>query len=151
MMNKTKFCAVIFTYSMILGTTIVSAADTTFESAVVMQAPPGAPTSHSGFKTLKKQVVELGSEIPGMEGRELRIRLMTINPGGNIKVHNHKNRPAAFYVIQGVTTITYGDGTVKSFPVGSMGYADKNTTHWHRNDGNETVVFLAADIFQQKK
>ena len=151
MMNKTTFGAVFFTYSMILGTTIVNATDTTFESAVVTQAPPGAPTSHKGIKTLKKQVVELGSEIPGMEGRELRIRLLTIEPGGYIKVHSHKNRPAAFYVIQGVTTITYGDGTVKRFPVGSMGYADKNTTHWHRNEGKETVVFVAADIFQPKK
>lgn len=150
-MKKTTFGAVVLTYSMILGTTIPSAADTTFESAAVTQSPPGAPTSHKGFETLKKQVVELGPEIPGMEGRELRIRLLTIEPGGDIKVHSHKNRPAAFYVIQGATTITYGDGTVKRFPVGSMGHADKNTTHWHHNNEGEPVVFLAADIFQAKK
>ena len=81
----------------------------------------------------------------------MRIRLMSIEPGGNIKVHNHINRPAVFYVIQGETTVTYGDGTVQRFPVGSMGYADKNTTHWHKNNGNEAVIFLAADIFQPKK
>jgi len=151
MIKKTTFSAVALTCCMILGTTIACATDTTFESPADMKPPPGAPTSHKGFKTLKKQVVELGPEIPGMEGRQLRIRLLTIEPGGHIKVHNHKNRPAAFYVIQGATTVTYGDGTVKRFPVGSTGYADKNTTHWHQNNEKEPVVFLAADIFQPQK
>ncbi|MES9956749.1 MAG: cupin domain-containing protein [Sedimenticola sp.] len=111
----------------------------------------GAPETNRGFSTLLKQAVELGQEIPGMDGRQLRLRLLTIEPGGHIKVHSHKNRPAAFYVIRGATTITYGDGTVKRFPAGSMGYADKNTVHWHRNNGSESVVFVAADIFQPKK
>lgn len=115
-----------------------------------MKPPPRAPTSHKGFKTLTKQVVELGPEIPGMEGRQLRLRLLTIEPGGHLKVHSHKNRPAAFYVIQGTTTVTYGDGTVKRFPVGSMGYADRNTIHCHQDNEEEPVVFVAADIFRPK-
>lgn len=149
MMKTTTFGAIVLAHSMILGMTIASAADTTFESAAV-QPPPGAPTSHKGFEAVKKQVVDLGSEIPGMEGRELRLRLLKIEPDGNIKVHSHKNRPAIFYVIQGETTITYGDGTVKSFPTGSMGFANKDTVHWHTNNGKEPVVFVAADIFQPK-
>ncbi|TNF91575.1 MAG: cupin domain-containing protein [Gammaproteobacteria bacterium] len=111
----------------------------------------GAPANNKGFETIKKQTVDLGSEIPGMESRQLRIRLLTIEPGGHIKVHSHKNRPAAFYVIQGATTIIYGDGTVKRFPAGTMGYANKNTVHWHRNNEKEPAVFVAADIFQSEK
>ena len=150
LINKRTIVTVILAVTPAFGTAIGSAADTTFESAAV-EPPPGAPTEHKGFETLKKQVVDLGPEIAGMEGRQLRIRLMTIEPGGQIKVHSHKNRPAAFYVIGGETTITYGDGAVKSFPAGSMGYADKNTVHWHQNNGKERLVFLAADVFQPKK
>lgn len=95
--------------------------------------------------------MDLGTEIPGMEGGQLRLRLLTIEPGGHIKVHSHKNRPATFYVIQGETTITYADGMVKHFPAGSMGFADKETVHWHKNNEQELLIFVAADIFQPKK
>lgn len=108
----------------------------------------GAPTDDKDFKTLMKQAVPLEHEIPGMENRQLRIRLLTIEPGGHIKVHSHKNRPAAFYVIQGATTIIYGDGTVKRFTAGSMGVANKDTVHWHKNNEKVPVVLVAADIFQ---
>ena len=150
LINKRTIVTAILAVTPAFGTAIGSAADTTFESAAV-EPPPGAPTEHKGLETLKKQVVDLGSEIPGMEGRELRLRLLKIEPGGHIKVHSHKNRPAVFYVIQGETTITYGDGAVKSFPTGSMGFANKDTVHWHQNNGKEPVVFVAGDIFQPKK
>ena len=111
----------------------------------------GAPTKHQGFKTVKKQLVDLDGQIPGMEGRQLRVRLLTIQPGGHIKVHKHTNRPAAFYVISGATTITYGDGSTKRFPAGTTGYATVDTIHYHKNNENEPVVFVAADIIQPKK
>lgn len=111
----------------------------------------GAPTKHQGFKTVKQQEVALDGQIPGMEGRKLRVRLLTIEPGGHIKVHKHSNRPAAFYVISGATTITYGDGSTKRFPAGTTGYATVDTIHYHKNNENEPAVFVAADIVQPKK
>ena len=136
-----------------VGTAILAATVGFGAAAAIAADGPlvqGAPTSNKGFSTPQKQVVDLQSEIPGMESRQLRLRLLTIEPGGHIKVHSHKNRPAAFYVIQGATTITYGDGTVKRFPAGSMGHANKNTVHWHRNNEKVTAIFVAADIFQPK-
>jgi len=111
----------------------------------------GAPTEHQGFTTPAKQEVDLTGQIPGMEGRKLRVRLLTIAPGGHIKVHSHKNRPAAFYVVSGATTITYGDGTTKRFPAGSTGYATVDTVHYHMNNEKVPAVFVAADIIQPKK
>lgn len=111
----------------------------------------GAPTKHQGFKTVKKQQVDLAGQIPGMEGRQLRVRLLTIQPGGHIKVHKHTNRPAAFYVISGATTITYGNGTTKRFPAGTTGFATVDTIHYHKNNEKEPAVFVAADIIQPKK
>ncbi|MDH5631573.1 MAG: cupin domain-containing protein [Gammaproteobacteria bacterium] len=111
----------------------------------------GGPTKHQGFNTVKKQEVDLDGQIPGMEGRKLRVRLLTIDPGGHIKSHSHKNRPAAFYVISGATTVTYEDGTTRRFPAGTTGYATVDTVHYHRNNENEPAVFVAADIIQPKK
>lgn len=141
--NKFTICTAVLTVTIVFNTGSSVARD--------MLVVQGAPTNNKGFQTLKKQILNLRTEIPGIGSRQLRIRLLTIEPGGHIKVHSHANRPAAFYVIQGATTITYGDGTVKRFSAGNMGYANKNTVHWHRNIEKEPVVFLAADIFQPKQ
>ena len=38
--------------------------------------------------------VDLGPEIAGMAGRQLRMRLVTIEPGGVFgPIHDHKGRP----------------------------------------------------------
>jgi quercetin dioxygenase-like cupin family protein len=109
-----------------------------------------APTGNQGFTATKVQTVDLGPEIPGMEGRQLRFRLLTIEPGGHIGIHSHKDRPAVVYFLQGTSTVTMGDGTVKMLHAGDTGTATKDTTHWHRNDGKEPVVFVAVDILHKK-
>ena len=109
----------------------------------------GAPTADKGVETVMQEAIDLDGEIPGMGSRQLRMRLITIQPGGHISVHGHRNRPAAFYVIQGATTVMYGDGTVKRFVAGSMGRANRKTVHWHRNNEKQPVVLVASDIFQQ--
>jgi len=112
---------------------------------------PVAPKDHKGFKATVKQVVDLGPEIEGMKGRQLRMRLLTIDPGGYIGVHSHKDRPAVVYFLQGTDTVTFEDGTVKLFRPGDTSFANKNTTHWHRNDGQEPVVLVAVDVFHHAK
>jgi quercetin dioxygenase-like cupin family protein len=51
--------------------------------------------------------VDLGREIEGMAGRQLRMRLVTIEPGGVFgPIHDHRDRPGIVYVLQGtITTI----------------------------------------------
>ena len=49
--------------------------------------------------------VDLGPEIEGMAGRRLRMRMVTIEPGGVFgPVHDHKGRPGTVYVLQGTIT-----------------------------------------------
>ena len=45
--------------------------------------------------------VDLGREVQGMEGRQLRMRMVTIEPGGVFgPIHDHKGRPGTVYVLQ---------------------------------------------------
>ena len=106
-----------------------------------------APDSNQGFSATPKQVVDLGPEIDGMEGRQLRMRLITIEPGGHNAIHSHADRPVVVYFLQGTDTVTFGDGTEQSFRPGDTSFANKDTTHWHRNDGEEPVLFIAVDVF----
>ena len=49
--------------------------------------------------------VDLAREIEGMERRQLRMRLVTIEPGGVFgPIHDHKDRPGTVYILQGTIT-----------------------------------------------
>src|SRR5690606_16057763 len=73
-------------------------------AAFVMASTPQAqegPKDNKGFNTLKSEIVDLGPEIAGMEGRQLRLRLLQIEPGGHIGIHSHQDRPAVVYFLKG--------------------------------------------------
>jgi len=118
---------------------------------LVANSQEATPKDNKGFKQTVMQAVDLGSEIEGMQGRQLRMRMLTIEPGGYIGMHSHKDRPSVVYFLQGTDTVTLEDGTVKVFQPGDTTTANKDTTHWHRNDGKEPVVLIAVDVFHNAK
>lgn len=117
----------------------------------VANSQQAAPKDNQGFKTTKTEIVDLGPEVEGMQGRQLRMRVLTIEPGGHIGIHSHKDRPAVVYFLQGMDTVTFEDGTVKHLQPGDTASATKDTTHWHRNDGKEPVILIAVDILHVVK
>ena len=49
--------------------------------------------------------LDLGPELEGMAGCQLRMRMVTIEPGGVFgPIHDHKGRPGMVYVLQGTIT-----------------------------------------------
>lgn len=121
--------------------------------ATVSAADPiaDAPKEHIGFKTLKTEVVDLGPEIGGMAGRQLRLCVLSVAPGGHIGVRSHQARPSVVYAVQGIDTITVGDGSKTILKPGDTTSATKDTTHWHKNEGNEEVRLPAVDVFNAEK
>jgi len=115
------------------------------------EAAESAPKDNAGFKATVIQTIDLGPEIEGMGGRELRMRILRIEPGGHIGIHSHKDRPIVAYFLKGEDTVIFADGTTKRFRPGDSSLATKNTTHWHRNDGKEPVELISVDIFHKKK
>jgi quercetin dioxygenase-like cupin family protein len=109
------------------------------------------PQGNKGFTASKTTVVELGPEIDGMAGRQLRMRMLTIAPGGHIGIHSHKNRPAVVYFMQGTDEVGLADGSKKVMHPGATSMATSSTTHYHRNIGKDDVVLIAVDIFTPKK
>ncbi|MDF1794088.1 MAG: cupin domain-containing protein [Thalassobaculaceae bacterium] len=93
------------------------------------------------------QSVDLGKEIPGMEGRTLRMRKVTMLPGGALPLHSHTDRPAIVYVLEGrvrehypadKAPIVYGAGDVRTEQAG--------VDHWIENIGDTPVVGVVVDI-----
>ena len=107
-----------------------------------------APTETKGVTQKLLAAVDLGPEIDGMGGRQLRMRMVTVEPGGVFGIHNHKDNPGMVYILQGKLTEHRGD-VAKEYGPGEFWSESKETTHWLENKGTIPVVFIPVDIFKQ--
>ena len=90
--------------------------------------------------------VDLGPEIEGMAGYQLRMRRFTIEPGGVFgPLHDHRGRPGIVYVLEGSITDHRG-GVVTDYGPGLGWPEDRHTTHWLENRGTTPAVEISIDI-----
>ena len=91
--------------------------------------------------------IDLGKQPVHIEGRELRFRKLTIEPGGIVPWHSHDDRPALIFVQQGEIVeyasncevpITHKAGDIRPEVFG--------TSHWWKNLGKETVILYVGDV-----
>lgn len=96
-------------------------------------------------------MVDLGPEIEGMAGRQLRMRLVTMDPGAIFgPLHDHKDRPGIVYILQGTIT-DHRDGEATEYGPGLGWHEDKNTLHWLENRGTTPAVEVSVDIVRAPK
>jgi quercetin dioxygenase-like cupin family protein len=96
--------------------------------------------------------IDLAPKGGNFKGQLLRMRKLTIAPGGVVPWHEHSERPANIYVISGTieeyranceVPIVHKAGEV------AMEFG-KGFAHWWKNKGAEPVVLISADIFKDK-
>jgi len=114
-------------------------------TAVGQQSPP---KDNKGLAVEKTVTRDLGGEIEGMQGRQLRLRVLKLEPGGVIGLHSHKDRPGVGYILQGTLTEHRDGGAMKDHSAGEVLSSGKETTHWEENKGKTPVVVIGADIFK---
>ena len=93
--------------------------------------------------------IDLGTEIEGMEGRQLRMRKFTFEPGAVFgPLHDHVGRPGTVYILQGAITDNRAGITTDYGP--GLGWPeDRNTLHWLENRGAVPAVEISVDIVTQ--
>lgn len=93
--------------------------------------------------------VDLGPEIEGMAGRVLRMRMVTIEPGGVFgPLHDHKDRPGVVYILQGTIT-DHRNGIATDYGPGAGWPEDRETVHWLENRGSIQAIEISVDIVRQ--
>jgi quercetin dioxygenase-like cupin family protein len=107
-----------------------------------------APTENKGVKVGPPTALDLAGQVDGLEGRQLRLRVVTVEPGGIAAVHSHKGRPALAYIAQGTLTEHREGSPAKEHGVGDSFIEDKDTVHWAENKGSEPAVVVAVDLFK---
>jgi len=94
------------------------------------------------------RTVDLGPEIEGMAGRQLRMRMFTFEPGAVFgPIHDHKDRPGIVYILQGKIT-DHRNGVATDYGPGAGWPEDRNTTHWLENRGTVPAVEISVDIIR---
>lgn len=100
----------------------------------------------NGVKVNLLATLDLGAELEGMAGHQLRMRMFTIEPGGVVgPMHDHKDRPGMVYILQGTIT-DHRNGVATEYGPGVGWPEDKNTLHWLENRGTEAAVEISVDI-----
>jgi quercetin dioxygenase-like cupin family protein len=109
----------------------------------------GAPET-KGVTVKLLATVDLGPEIEGMVRRQLRMRLVTIEPGGVFgPIHDHRGRPGTVYILQGTIT-DHRDGVATDYGPGVGWPEDRTTTHWLENRGTIQAVEISVEIVGQE-
>ncbi len=114
-----------------------------------MSDEQGVPETR-GVKSELLATVDLGSEVEGLEGRQLRMRMFTFEPGAVFgPLHDHIGRPGTVYILQGTIT-DHRDGIATEYGPGLGWPEDRNTVHWLENRGTDTAVEISVDVIAQE-
>jgi quercetin dioxygenase-like cupin family protein len=110
---------------------------------------PNHPTAPSNVTDDVIGSVDLGAEI-GVQGRDLRLRRLVVQPGGIVPYHSHQGRPALIITVSGQVTeyrSTCGVGIVHR--AGEVSREAGGVAHYWVNEGREPAVLLSADVKAQ--
>jgi quercetin dioxygenase-like cupin family protein len=104
------------------------------------------PTETVGQSEEMLRSIDLTNELDSTKGRPLRMRKVTLQPGGVLGLHNHMDRPAVTYLLQGQMTY-HQQGKPDLVANPGDGFAEgRATTHWAENTGKVPAVWIAVDI-----
>ena len=129
------------------GAIVISAVMLAFAVGVAV-GQNAAPTENKGLKVGAPTFLDLTDEVDSVAGRQLRMRVVSIEPGGVVALHSHNGRPAVAYALQGTLVEHLENGDVREHAQGESWTEDKNTTHWAENKSNQTIKVIAVDVFK---
>ena len=112
------------------------------------------PTEHKGISVTDLGTINeesLKAQI-GIEGFVLRMRSVTVEPGGQIKEHSHATRPGLVKMVSGTWIEGHPDGREIEYQAGEdvALLEDKDTVHWVYNRSSEPATAIVCGIQRSK-
>jgi len=113
---------------------------------------PNAPSAPVGVTDTELASVDLSKENVRLDQRRLRLRHMTIAPGGVVPLHSHEDRPALIMVNSGEI---HENSSKCSVPIlhkaGDVAREYLGTRHWWKNSSSQPVDLTIGDIVNDHK
>ncbi len=95
--------------------------------------------------------IDLAQESIQADGRHFRIRQLVIQPGGIVPWHSHGDRPALIYIVSGeILEFSSNCAVPIVHKAGFVAPETHGTQHWWKNNTNQPVVLLSADIMHDE-
>ncbi len=106
-----------------------------------------APAEGKGIAAAEPVLVDLGPEKGNLK---LRTRVFTVEPGGVIPLHDHKDNPTVAYYYGGALSEFNVDGKAGGERGGGKAYADgRSVHHWYENHSKEAAIVVVSDVVKQ--
>lgn len=121
---------------------------TSAEKEIARNLNVDGPRETHGIKTSELLgSIELGDDFPAISGMYLRVRRVTLEPGGVVGVHQHSRRPGVLYMLEGELIEVRNDSNT-SFQrgAGDVSFEKGGVIHWWRNDSGADAKALVVDI-----
>ena len=107
------------------------------------------PAQNTGYRDELLRSIGLEGEFSSTSGRILRMRKITLQPGGMLSLHDHNDRPAVTYLLEGEVTY-WQDGRPDRVLRTGEGMAEgRGPRHWAENTGKVPAVWIGVDIPKQ--
>jgi len=133
--------------AILAGTAVAAAAFGVGVGVAVGQQTP--PAANQGLSVSPPTFLDLPQELDNIDGRQLRLRVVTIEPGGVVPIHSHKGRPTVAHLVSGVLTERREGDWVKVHQPGDSWTEGGDVTHWAENRGTAPTVVVAVDVFKR--
>jgi quercetin dioxygenase-like cupin family protein len=105
------------------------------------------PAQSKRQKAVELCSLDLTAEIDSGAGRRLRVRMVTLEPGGVVGVHGHQDRPTLMHILDGNVLSHVAGKPDRVLGVGDCVAEGKDITqHWMENKGTEPLRYIAVDV-----
>jgi quercetin dioxygenase-like cupin family protein len=123
----------------------------TIGGALDMAAAQQAPTENKGVKPEVLSGLKLSTQgLDDFSQRQMRMRQITLEPGGVVGLHSHKGRPTLSYIVKGVLTEHRKGSPDRTYKAGEAITEGVDVEHWAENtSATEPVVIVTVDLFKE--
>ena len=120
-------------------------------AAFDVAAAQQAPTENKGVKPEVLSAFALNKQgLDDFSQRQMRMRQITIEPGGVVGFHSHKDRPTLSYIVKGALTEHRKGSPDRTYKTGEAITEGTDVDHWAENaSSTEPVVIISVDLFKE--
>jgi quercetin dioxygenase-like cupin family protein len=119
----------------------------TLTAAALAQQPP---SENKGVSATPLAAFDLSKQgLKDFDQRQMRMRVIQVEPGGVAAYHSHAQRPALTYLLKG-SLVEHRKGSAdRTYSPGEVIVESTDVDHWAENKGTETTTLISVDLFKE--
>jgi len=119
-------------------------------AAVPAASQEAKPREAVGISVPQTTTLRLGEQVPELEGYELQIRTIILQPGAHSYYHSHAMRPVVAYLVSGdYTEHRDVEGNV-AHSAGEQWVEGADVAHWSENLGDVPTYLINVEVLRPK-